>query len=200
LRTFAQAAMCALMIVLLPLNIKTAIDSGNGYTPRLEAFERDLHNGHPASLLAEEHTNMLFPWPVYEPDKTLVHERLLMLQHAGIGPYGDMADDVPLQEVALRAGSLQLEKPENVFAVRIRYAVAGTALPAAGLKVSWKSPDQARFELAEVRSVSPVFGVPPGNEQTQIAYVNHHINQLLVELADGHLVVIREVVLLVRDD
>jgi hypothetical protein len=42
--------------------------------------------------------------------------------------------------------------------------------------------------------------VPAANEQTEIAYINHRIDQIQIELADGRPVVIREVVLLIRDE
>jgi hypothetical protein len=193
-RTVMQAAMCLLMFLLLPLNVKTAIDGANLYRPGLAAFERDLRAGKPPSLLAEQYTNVLFPWPVDAPDKQLVHDRLLMLQRAGIGPYRDMAPDVPFHE---SHPAVLLEEPQNVLAVRVRYAVAEPPLP--GLQVFWKKAGEQEFIRAEVSPVPPIFGLPPPEEQTAIAYVNERIDQLRFMGDDGRPVSVQEIVLLVKD-
>jgi len=207
LRTVVQAAMCLLMMLLLPLNIKTAIDSANNFRPYMAAFEEDLRNGKPASLLAERHTNFLQPMPAGTPDgqyleaKPFVHERLLMLQRGGIGPYRDMAPDVPLREVDVAydpSKPIRLEKPQNVLAIRIRYAFDKDKKT--GLRVAYKEPEQNSFDDAEVVHVPPVFGVPPEKEQTDLAYVNRRIDQIWIgPAAKAHLISIIEVVLLVEN-
>jgi hypothetical protein len=204
-QTVVQSAMCLLLLLLLPLNIKTAIDSAENFRPHFAAFEQDLRDGKPPSLLAERHTNVLFPWPVDVPDKQLVHERLLMLQRAGIGPYRSMATDVSLREVPAAFDPhlpSALKEPQNVAAVRIRYSFADLEGRAAGLVVSWKAPGETEFRRAELGLVPSVFILGPAapEEQTVLAYVNHTVDQLRIDPADSRAgFSIYEIVLLVKD-
>ncbi len=192
-----QAVLCVLMFVLLPLNVITAFDGAHLFQPGMAAFERDLHAGHPPSLLAEEYTNVLFPWPVDAPDKQLVHERLLMLQRAGIGQYRDMAADVPFHEVSIQGVNQTyiLAQPENVLAVRTRYTSASPQ----SVKVIVREPGTEEWTPAEVHAVPPLFGVPEVQEQIALAYVNRRIDRLRIEVDGSTPIAIDEIVLLVKD-
>ncbi len=200
-RDVVQGAMCVLLFVLLPLNIKTALDSAEQFRPPFAAFEQDLRDGRPPVLLAEQYTNILFPWPVDAPDKQLVHDRLLMLQRAGIGPYRDMAPDVRLREIRLNAPvlPLRIDLWEKVVAARIRYACAADPTRTPGIKVFWKKPDNLEFHRAEVGIVPPVFGLPPPRDQAAVAHINEWIEQLRVESDDGRAITVYEIVLFVED-
>jgi hypothetical protein len=208
-RNVVQAAMCLVMFLLLPLNVKTALDGAHLFHPGLAAFENDLRDGKPPSLLAEQYTNVVFPWPVDAPDKQLVHDRLLMLQRAGVGPYRDMAPDVTFHEmlVTLRPEEFNgahapvlLEEPQRVLAIRVRYTFADHVTRTPGLKVFWKKPGGDESVRAEVSSVPPIFGLPAPQEQTAIAYVNERIDQLRVLAYDARPVLVQEIVLFVKDE
>jgi hypothetical protein len=205
-RPVVQGAMCLLMLLLLPLNIKTAIDSARNYRPHFEDFEKDLRDGKPPSLLAERHTTFLFPERGDWPDKQFVHERLLMLERAGIGPCRDLAADVPLREKPLAFDVARLPdvltEPEDVVAVRIRYSVASPESQAGGPMVHWQAPGETTLVQAEVAPVPSIFILGPGPfaERTALAYVDHHIARLQIETADpADPITIHEIVLLVKD-
>jgi hypothetical protein len=203
-RDFAQAGMCGVMLLLLPLNIKTAIDSGESFRPGMAAFEQDLHDGKPPSYLAERHTTYVHALPLDAPDRQLVHEGLLMLQRAGIGPYRDMAADVPFHEVPLaldpdgvRGSQARffLPEPADVLAIRFTFAEGQKA---GDLAVYVRRPGDKEVRRAEVAAVQPNF-LQPDDQQPLLAYVNGPIDQVRTSSPDGRAYTLTEVVLLVVD-
>jgi hypothetical protein len=206
-RPAVQSVMCLLMLLLLPFNIKTAIDSAENYRPHFAAFQQDLGDGKSPSLLAERHTTFLFPERGDWSDKLFVRDRLLMLQRAGIGPCCDMAPDLALREKPLAFDPSHLPdvptEPEDVVAVRIRYSAANPESQPVSLVVRWQAPGDPTLVQAEVVSVPTIFILGPGPfaERTVLAYLDHRIDRLQIEAGDPSIpIAVRGIVLLVKDE
>jgi hypothetical protein len=167
-----QLLMAAVLVVLLPLNFKQAIVTGQGIQQETAAFERDVRAGAPAFILAEHH---------FASDVVPLVDKLTEILEAHkanrIGIFREIRDDPPyrIARLSLEAaipdgvtwhngvaegkGTLTFTLPEvrHVYALRLRYAYIKSASLWPTLRVYWRN-DQVQDFSEERRFASTVSG------------------------------------------
>jgi hypothetical protein len=160
-----QIAMLVVLCGLLPWNLRHGFQVGENLQRQALAFERDVRNGVPPSVLAERH---------FTADVVPRVERLtsILRDHKarGIGLFQEMRDDpdsrvvdLPvepsgLEQVVWSSGvasggggggksslTFSLGTPRRVYAVRLHYAYLRTASPWPTLRVFWRNSGSEEF-------------------------------------------------------
>lgn len=81
-RTFVQAGLLAVVVLLLPLNTARGYEWRDWYTEGMDAVERDLVAGASIDEMVERHSDFLMHW-----NDDALADRMAMLQREGIGPF-----------------------------------------------------------------------------------------------------------------
>jgi hypothetical protein len=174
-RSFAQFSMALVLAALVPANYLQAKQTGLGLQQETLAFERDVRDGVPASVIAEHH----FASDVVPRAEKIT--RILTAHKAnGIGIFKEIRDEprsriehlpsdaTAVDGIVFRDGMAQsnngtssltfgLLKPQHVYAVRLRYAYVATSDRWPALRIYWR--DSTAEDFADKRMyVSTVAG------------------------------------------
>jgi hypothetical protein len=182
-----QIAMLLVLCVLLPRSLRHGLQVGEGLQQQAMAFERDVRNRIPPSVLAERH----FASDVV-PRVQKLTSILKSHKQRGIGIFKETRDDpvsriadLPvepaiLEQVDWRNGvastggansflTFLLGTPRQVYAVRLHYAYIMTTNPWPTLRVFWGDSGQ---EFSEERKWA---STTPGPDQPTWALVDGRI-------------------------
>ena len=188
-----QFGLMAAITVLFPLNLRAAIQIGRDVKQKTAAFEHDVRNGIPASVLAERH---------FASDLVPRAERLAVIlkdhKAHGIGIFKEIRDDpsariepvdpawaildhviwhdriASLATQSRPAGSLtwKLAYPRHVYAIRIYYAYRRATNPWPTLRIYWRNSatedfnDAAAFSTTVAGPDQPTWALIDGKIQT----------------------------------
>ncbi|HEY3188808.1 MAG TPA: hypothetical protein VGJ70_15105, partial [Solirubrobacteraceae bacterium] len=86
-RRWVQAALLAVIVVLLPFNIERAHQFRDWYATGMAAVQRDLDAGVPRDALVRRHQSFLLHW-----DGPQLARGMQALHDEGIGPFGRMRE------------------------------------------------------------------------------------------------------------
>lgn len=161
-----QFGMMILCLALLPLNLHQGVLVGQSLKHQTLAFEHDLRNGVPASVLAEHH---------FASDVVPRTDRLTRILRShkknGIGIFKEMRDDPPYEvhrlpvELAVPDGlvvhdgivsvitagvsnnslTFTIPQPKHIYAVRLRYTYVKATNPWPTLRVYWRDSRTQEF-------------------------------------------------------
>lgn len=182
-----QIAMLLVLCGLLPWNLKHGLEVGERLQQQAMAFERDVRNRVPPSVLAEKHFASDVVPRVQQLTTILKNHK-----QRGIGIFKEMRDDpvsriadLPvdpaiLEQVDWRNGvastggeksslTFLLGTPRQVYAVRLHYAYIKTTSPWPTLRVFWGNSGQ---EFSEERKWA---STTPGPDQPTWALVDGRI-------------------------
>ncbi len=164
IRYFAQMCLFILMFLLFYPNTFLALEYGKDYGRRIQEFERDLLARTPPSILAERYSDGIFFRP-----KELFVAYSRMLRDAGIGPFRFLPDDpsevlfpvapIDMRQMTWKDGISEglgddpylvfaLQKPQSVYAIRLKYSYENTASPAL-FQMFWRRSDRNDFVEGE---------------------------------------------------
>ena len=192
-----QFAMFVVLVGLLPLNLSHGPRIGADLQRRTAAFEQDIGNGVPASILAERHfASDLVPRVEQIAEMLRAHKR------NGIGIFTRMGEDPVFRveafdaepdsvtqaewrdETASRAGgpgsesSLTFVLPEAryIYAIRLRYAYVQTANPWPTLRMFWRHSGREDFtDRDPARLERKLASTTPGPDQPTWALIDGKI-------------------------
>jgi hypothetical protein len=179
------------LAALFPFNLRAAVQLGEDVQQKMLAFERDVQNSVPVSVLAERH---------FASDVVPRAEKLAVIlkdhKTNGIGIFKDVRDDPPARveildpgaaipdDVVLREGIIsstvdnhakasltwKLMNPRHVYAIRIRYAYIRSTNPWPTLRAYWRNSLTQEFNDSRAW-----FSTVAGPDQPTWALVNGKI-------------------------
>lgn len=187
-RRAVPSALAILFVVLFPLNAHYGMQWAEYYRNGMEAFQRDVRAGMPASALCSRHQNFLMHW-----DGPGLCEAMGVLRRAGIGGFGSVAADPAWREVPL-GPSPALDRPTFAYAVRFDFANAACPKNVIPLRLFWRTPGAAdRSQQDFLLSAST-----PNEQKSALFWVNGTISEYALETQDPlATVTVAKVVLLV---
>ncbi|MDQ4142416.1 MAG: hypothetical protein M3198_01520 [Actinomycetota bacterium] len=92
-RRTLQGGLLAIVLLLLPLNIRSGLEWRDWYLDGMDRVLQDVEAGVPRSELAERHRAFLLHWDVER-----LKASIGMLQEAGIGPFAQLPDETGVKE------------------------------------------------------------------------------------------------------
>jgi hypothetical protein len=137
-RRLVQACLLVPLVLLLPLNVQKLLRYGEEHARKMEAVERDVRAGVPASALAERYGHFLND----QYDREKIAAYLRMLCRAQIGPFRPVSDD----SAAVDPAEAEEKQREQELAARIRQ-VAQAELPADATVLVISSKDNNLLRL-----------------------------------------------------
>ncbi len=163
LRVLVPALLCALQLLILPLDTYRGWEHARDMRRELAGFEQDLARGEPVLALVSRHANGLCPTQTQYTSQIQndLARRLRDLRQAQIGIFKQLRDDPPFREVDLEvvptavhqgtwdqgvftaAGpdsfiEFTLPKPQPLYGLRLTYSYVKTRQMFSEFQVAWK--------------------------------------------------------------
>jgi hypothetical protein len=190
-----RAALVALLVLLVPANVLTAVGHGEGRRAQADPFERDLRAGMPADLLGQLYASTIFPDPV------LMAARIEGLKRAGVpgfervggtaGANEPLGSPVFLNQMTWGDGTgrptgedpyavFALGPPRFAYAVRLRYAYPDAAVDASAvIELFWRQTGVNDFVAGARTTAVRVPASPAGGTVT--VPIRDTIDQLRID-------------------